>query len=171
MPRPVLVLATAACVLLAACAGRSGGPAPVGSPSSGGWFGSGLSPALDAQRNRLREVLRGTPVAVDATRDHRLRVEVPTRHAFEPNRAAVKPALGAVLDQLATGFRPHAATTELRIAAPADDKASARVVQERAASVRDYLIGHGVPASRIVGLDRADGAGLEIVVSDRPAGK
>ena len=43
--------------------------------------------------------------------------------------------------------------------------------ERRAASVRDYLVGRGVPISRIVGLGRAEGAGLELLVSDRPAGK
>ncbi|WP_428421405.1 hypothetical protein [Methylibium sp.] len=158
---------------LAGCAGRPGAPGTPGSggPSFGGLFGSGLSPALEAQRVRLKEALKGTPVVIDSTGDHRLRVEVPTKHAFDPQRTAVKPALAAVLDQFATGFKPHAATTELQIGAAADDKASGRIVQDRAASVRDYLVGRGVPISRIVGLGRAEGAGLELVVNDRPAGK
>lgn len=158
---------------LAGCASRPGTPGTPtsGGPSFGGLFGSGLSPALEAQRVRLREALKGTPVVVDSTGDHRLRVEVPTKHAFDPQRTAVKPALAAVLDQFATGFRPHAATTELQVGAPGDDKASGRIVQDRAASVRDYLVGRGVPISRIVGLGRAEGAGLELLVSDRPAGK
>lgn len=158
---------------LAGCASRPGAPGTPGSGSSGfgGLFGSGLSPALEAQRVRLKDALKGTPVVVDSTGDHRLRVEVPTKHAFDPQRTAVKPALAAVLDQFATGFKPHAATTELQIGAPADDKVSGRIVQDRAASVRDYLVGRGVPISRIVGLGRAEGAGLELLVSDRPAGK
>lgn len=160
-------------LVLTGCASRSGAPGPSSGtgPSFGGLFGSGLSPALEAQRVRLREALKGTPVVVDSTGDHRLRIEVPTKHAFDPQRTAVKPALAAVLDQFATGFKPHAAVTELQVGAPADDKASGRIVQDRAASVRDYLVGRGVPISRIVGLGRAEGAGLELLVSDRPAGR
>lgn len=170
-----------AAALLEGCAGvpRGGGqvPAPAGSggkaqaPSSGsifgGLFGSGLSPALEAQRTRLAEALKGTPVVVEATGDKRLRVEVPLKFAFDPGRSAVKPPLGAVLDQLAAGYKPHAASTELRIAAPADDKAGPQLTSERAASVRDYLVGHGVPLARIVGLDKADDGRVEIAVSDR----
>ena len=162
----VLVLALAGCAAPRPSTGP--GPAPGTRPALGDLFGSGLSPALEAQRTRLRQALEGTPVRVEATDDHRLRVEVPTRHAFEPGRAAVKPALAAVLDQFAIGFKPQAATTELRIAAPADDQASARLVQERALSTRDYLIGRGVPISRIAGIGRAEGGGLEILVADRP---
>jgi len=173
--------ALAAAALLAACAaqapapGPSPGagqpPAPAAPPSLGGLFGSGLSPALESQRTRLEQALKGTPVRVEATDDRRLRVEVPTKHAFDPGRAAVKPALAAVLDQLAIGFRPQAATTELRIGAPADDQAPERVVQERGQSTRDYLIGRGVPISRIAGVGRAPNSGLEIVIVDRPVNK
>lgn len=153
---------------LAGCATDPGG-GPDGKPAIGGLFGSGLSPALESQRTRLKKALSGTPVLVEATEDKRLRVEVPTKFSFDPGRAAVKPALAAVLDQLAIGFKPQAATTELRVAVPADDTTSARVVQERGASTRDYLVGRGVPVSRIVGVGRNEVGGLEIVVSDRPA--
>ena len=151
---------------------RSPGAAPASSGSFfGNLFGSGLSPALEAQRDRLKQALSGTPVVIDTTDDHRLRVTVPTRHAFDPGRAAVKPALGAVLEQVAIGFKPYAATTELRIAAPGDDKAPARLVQERAAAVRDELIARGVPASRITEPGPASAAGLELLLSDRPLNK
>ena len=174
---------TIAAALLAGCAGgpRGGGaapsPAPAGggaAPSSsgsifGGLFGSGLSPALEAQRSRLADTLKGTPVVVEATSDKRLRVEVPLKFAFDPGRSAVKPPLGAVLDQLAGGYKPHANSTELRIAAPADEKAGPQLTNERAASVRDYLVGRGVPLARIVGLNKADNGVLEIALSDRAA--
>lgn len=175
-----LSLTLAAAISLSACTTQRTGPGgsrPPGagqSPSGGlfgNLFGSGLSPSLEPQRERLKQALDGTPVVIEATGDHRLRVTVPTRNSFEPGRATVKPALGAVLEQLAVGFRPYAATTELRIGAPADDKASDRLIQERAASVRDELITRGVPASRIVDLGRSPTPGLEIVLSDRPLNK
>lgn len=161
---------------LAACATRPGtAPAAGADPAPpslfDGLFGSGLSPALESQRTRLQGVLRGTPVVVEATGDKRLRVEVPVRHAFDPGRSAVKPALAAVLDQLAAGFKPHAAVTELRIAAPADEKAAPQLVIDRGASARDYLVARGVPISRIVGIERAGSAGLEILVNDRPVNR
>lgn len=161
---PALAALAAAALLMSACAT---GPEGASAPPFGSVFGPDLSPALEAQRARLAEALRGTPVVVEATGDQRLRVEVPTRHSFEPGRAAVKPALGAVLDQFAIGFKPFAATTELRIGAPSDDKAADRVVRARGASTRDYLLSRGVPASRIPEVGRSAGAGLEIVVSDR----
>lgn len=147
-------------VLLAGCASGSGG--------FGGLFGTRLSPALEAQRARLSDALRGTPVLIEASGDRRLHVVVPTRHAFEPGHASVKPALAAVLDQFAIGFKPYAATTELRIGAPAQDHASAGLVRERAGNARTYLISRGVPASRIVAVGPTKASGLELWVSDRP---
>ncbi|MBA3591091.1 hypothetical protein [Methylibium sp.] len=168
---PKLTLcAVAFMATLAGCATDPAGRPDV-VPSLGGLFGSGLSPALESQRSRLKNALSGTPVVIEATEDQRLRVEVPARFSFDPGRAAVKPALAAVLDQLAVGFKPQAATTELRVGVPAGDDASPRLVQERGASTRDYLIGRGVPVSRIVGVGQAVGGVLEIVVSDRPTAR
>ena len=168
---PAMLAMLAGCASGPARAPGSTSGAPSSMPSLGGLFGSGLSPALEAQRARLVDSLKGTPVAVETTADKRLRIEVPMKFAFDPGRAVVKPPLAAVLEQLAVGFKPHAATTELRIAAPSDEKASAQLVQERAASVRDYLVGRGVPLSRIAGLGRAGNDGLEIALSDRPLNK
>ncbi|HSV70406.1 MAG TPA: hypothetical protein VLI72_09855 [Methylibium sp.] len=164
-------------IAVAAVAGCSTPPA--GAPASrapagglfGNLFGSGLSPALEAQRARLKQALEGTPVVVEATGDRRLRVSVPARHAFEPGRTVVKPALAAVLDQFAIGFKPYAATTELRVGAPDDPTPSSRLVRDRAASARDYLVTRGVPLSRIVDAGGSGTAGLELLVSDRPPSK
>lgn len=163
----------AVAALVAGCASTPPGatpsrPAPPAGGLFGGLFGGGLSPALEAQRTRLKQALDGTPVVIEATGDRRLRIEVPTRHAFEPGRSAVKPALAAVLDQFAIGFRPYAATTELRVGAPDNDKATAKLVRERAASARDYLASRGVPVSRIVEAGATAAPGLELLVSDRP---
>lgn len=168
-PMPRRFFAAGLALALAGCAApKASRP---GESGGGGifsdWFGSGLSPALEAQRNRLADALRGTPVVVEATRAHRLRVEVPVRHAFEPGRAAVKPALGAVLDQLAIGFRPYAATTDLRIFAPSDE--GDRLWRARGASVREHLLAKGVPASRIAEIARSASADFELLLSDRPA--
>lgn len=162
---------------------RPGAPAPgIGFPpapvseapvaaSAGGLFGSGLSEALEPQRVRLRDLLKGTPVAVDATPQRQVRIAIPLKNAFDPGRSAVKPALAAVLDQLATGFKPYAASAELRVAAPDDAKGNGRLARERGASVRDYLVARGVPISRVVGLSQAEQEGLDVLISDRPMNK
>jgi hypothetical protein len=150
-------------------------PAPISqapvAPGAGGLFGSGLSPALEPQRVRLRDLLKGTPVAVDATPQRQVRIAIPLKNAFDPGRSAVKPALAAVLDQLATGFKPHAASAELRIATPDDAKGTGRLARERGASVRDYLVARGVPLSRVAGVSQAEQEAVDVLISDRPTGK
>lgn len=173
----LIVLAVAA---LAGCASGPG-PAPGAAlppvseapvaAGAGGLFGSGLSDALEPQRVRLAQLLRGTPVQVEATGERALKVSVPLKNSFEPGRAAVRPALAAVLDHLATGFKPYAATAELRIAAPDDAKGTGRLAKERGASARDYLVAKGVPVSRIVGVAASEHEALDVTISDRPLNK
>lgn len=182
-PRAALAAITglAALALLVGCAGSPHSPATSGpatpvseapvAPGAGGLFGSGLSEALEPQRIRLQGVLKGTPVAVEPTPQRQLRVTVPLRNSFEPGRSAVRPALAAVLDQLAVGFKPYAATAELHIAAPDDAKGSGRLAKERGASVRDYLVARGVPVSRVAGMTQADQEAVDVLISDRPLNK
>ncbi|HEU4460363.1 MAG TPA: hypothetical protein VFR90_14680 [Methylibium sp.] len=178
MLTPARATLVACAVLVAACATpTASGPgappvseAPVAA-GAGGLFGSGLSEALEPQRARLAQLLRGTPVAVEATAERALRIAVPLKNSFEPGRSAVRPALAAVLDQVATGFKPYAATSELRIATPDDPNArvAGRLPKERSASVRDYLVARGVPVSRMPVLAATSGdAGVELLVVDRP---
>jgi len=178
-----LALIAATALLLGACATSNGtrtgaptpgGPAPsTGSSSSspfGSLFGSGLSPALEAQRTRLKEALGGTPVVIEATGDKTLRVEVPLKFSFDAGRATVKPALAAALEQVAIGFKPYAATTDVRIGAPSDENSPAALGDQRAAAVKQALVAKGMVASRIVGAARGTAFGVEIVLSDRPVG-
>ena len=147
---------------LTACGTRSGG---------GPLFGSGLPPALEAQRKQLQDSFAGTPVTVEAMDGARLRVQVPLKNSFDPGRFPVKPALAKVMEKLAPGMSANASAV-LRVRQPADDKASASLMRERAASLRDMLIGLGVPAARLqVSSDAADGAATEFVVTDGSAVK
>jgi len=175
---------TLALIALLALAGCATGPSSTTNPgiappvsdappaaSAGGLFGSGLSDALEPQRARLAASLKGTPVVVEATPERALRVSVPLKNSFEPGRSAVRPALAAVLDQIATGFKPYAATAEVRIATPDDaqPKVAGRLTKERSASVRDYLVGRGVPISRIAALGAVTaGDTVEVLIADRP---
>jgi len=125
-------------------------------------------PTLTSEQSRLKDALRGTPVVVDTMADGRMRVEVPLQYSFDAGRGAVKPPLAAVLDRIAAGLR--LANFDVRIGAPADPKgSSAALVQDRAASVRDYLVARGVRLARIVSLGKAGGEFVEVLVSERAA--
>lgn len=126
-------------ILLGACASPStrfsaSAPAP--------------KPTLAQERQRLAELFDGTPVVLAIDRDGSLRAEVPLRFCFEPARAVVKPPLAALLDRLAGSRATQGATWS--VAAPGDPTSKGTALAaERAASVRDYLVGHGADALRV----------------------
>lgn len=157
--RALLCLLAAAA--LAGCAAVSPLPERPGSDTT-----PAAPPTLESEQRRLREALRGTPVLVETTPDGRLRVEVPLEFSFDRGRSAVKKPLAAVLDRMAPGLRQ--AAFDIRIAAPADAKNNSQLlVQDRAASVRDYLVARGVTATRFVGLGKATGEFVEVSLSER----
>lgn len=166
----LLLLAT---VLVVGCAtpGPATAPAASAPVATAPRAVSGLSPALEAQRLRLVEVLAGTPVVVAPTETRQLRVQIPLKFAFEPASTTLKPPLAAVLDQVMTGYKPQTLLSEMRIYAPADGAGTSALAQSRARSVRDHLVARGLPAGRVVGLGQANGANVEIVISDRVAAR
>ncbi len=126
-------------VLLGACAGPS-------TRSTGS--AQAPKPTLAQERERLAGLFDGTPVVLALDRDGSLRAEVPLRFCFEPARAVVKPPLAALLDRLAGSRATQGATWS--VAAPGDPTSKGTALAaERAASVRDYLVGHGADALRV----------------------
>jgi len=147
-----LVLFVAA--LIAGCAGAPRQP-------------SQAEPAtIASEERRLRDVLAGTPVETSIAPDGRLRIQVPLEFSFDAGRSAVKKPLAAVLDRVAVGLLT--APFEIAIAAPADREQGGNLLaQDRAASVRDYLIARGVTAWRFGALSRARGAFVELLVAEK----
>jgi len=70
-----------------------------------------------------------------------------------------------VLDRVARSQRTQ--KTKLRVAAPTDAKsANPQLARERAASTRDYLVAHGVKATRFAALTPASDGNVEIIVAE-----
>ena len=110
----------------------------------------------------MADLFEGTPVVLALDRDGSLRAEVPLRFCFDPARAVVKPPLAALLERLARS--PATRGGAWSVMAPGDPGAKGVVLAgERAASVRDYLVGHGADAARVTALDPR-GSGLQISV-------
>ena len=138
--RCVAVLAVV--MQLVACAGLPGA-------SSAGQV---PRPTLAQERQRLAALFEGTPVVLASDRDGSLRAEVPLRYCFDPARAVVKPPLVALLERLA--HSPATRGGMWSVAAPGDPGSKGTALAgERAASVRDYLVGHGADAARVAALD------------------
>jgi outer membrane protein OmpA-like peptidoglycan-associated protein len=154
--------------LVAGC-GSVSGPVPAASAAPGVAASSpGLARVtLASEQVRLAELFRGTPVVIAMQSDGGLRVAVPLQFSFDPASAVVKPPLGAVLDRLARS--QHNETTRLRLKAGSDaGAADPALARGRAESTRDYLVAHGIAASRIT-LAGAAKEGVEIVVAEAPA--
>ena len=127
-------------VLVTACA------SPPPRSSSGA---SSPPPTLAQERQRLADLFDGTPVTLAIDRDGSLRAEVPLRFCFDPARAVVKPPLAALLDRLAAS--PATRGGAWSVAAPGDPTSKdTALATQRAASVRDYLVGRGAQASKVV---------------------
>lgn len=124
------------------------------------------SPLVTEQR-WLAEWFRGTPVVIALTDTQTLGVDVPLQNCFNAGSSSVKPALAAVLDQVATSLRRQPAM-RVAIAAPADASGSARLAASRAQKVREHLVSRGVAATRLTGSGTAPPGGavqLRIVLA------
>ena len=121
---------------------------------------------IESEQQRLARYFDGTPVVFEMEGEGRMRIAVPLRHSFDTGRAAVKPALGAVLEKLAQSQRLQA--TRFAITAPTDKPSGRLLANDRAASTRDYLISQGIAAVRFTSVAGDVGAdAVEIRVSER----
>ncbi len=105
-------------------------------------------PTLAQERQRLAMLFDGTPVVLAIDHDGRLRAEVPLKFCFNPSRAMVKPPLGALLERLAGSPATRGGAWTVAATGDSTSKGTA-LATERAASVRDYLVGHGAQASNV----------------------
>ena len=141
--------------LVAGCAGIGGGPGRPAGPAAA---------SLSQQRWQLEQDLAGTPVEV-ASAEGGYRVSVPLKYSFDRQRSAVKPPLAAVLDRVARVVRSGEGV-RLRVSAPPDRPGADLLAQDRAASVRDYLVARGVPRARFAEPGPATpGGGVEVLVA------
>ncbi|HEY4066048.1 MAG TPA: hypothetical protein VGM74_04070 [Burkholderiaceae bacterium] len=149
-----LLAATAVLASLAGCHTLPTSPAPVATAPA-----AAANPAtraaqvhadLAAEKQRLSDLFRGTPVVFALAADGSLRAEVPLAFSFDPGRSGVKPPLAAVLDRVAAGQLRE--PTKIWIAAPPDDAAAkgSPLATERANSVRAYLIAKGLDGARVM---------------------
>jgi len=91
------------------------------------------------------------PVLVALTKE---RIEIKESVFFETGKAAIKAESHGLLDQVAALLEAHAEVQRVRIEGHTDSRGSAeanlRLSQERAAAVREYLLGRGVAPKRLV---------------------
>lgn len=137
------------------------------------------SPTMADTSRRLEAALRGSGMAVSQTTDQRLWLSLPVDAAFDKGRSAVKPAAAASLDQVALALRTNTRALVQIVGDPdtlVASPAGTALALDRAASARDWIVGRGVVASRIVVASRnaksnppADAPRLDILVGERGA--
>jgi outer membrane protein OmpA-like peptidoglycan-associated protein len=161
-----LLSTLALAALLAGCATSSKLPPVQQAPGSAP---AGSTPApvtalsLPAEQKRLADLFRGTPVVFEMTPEGSLRVEVPLKYSFDKGKSVVKPPLAKVLDYVVPSAK--ASGMKARVTAPGDNGNATLLAQDRAASVRDYLVGKGVPVTHFAGVGPAHGGdSVEVVV-------
>lgn len=145
----------AGAVIGAATGGNTGRGAVVGG-AVGAIAGNLWSKRMEDKREALARASAGTGIEVQRTDDNRLRVNVPSDFSFDVGRADIKPAMRPVLDEMARNLD---AGVRLWVVGHTDSTGSESINQplsvERAQAVRSYLVGRGVPSTRI----QVDGRG------------
>jgi len=123
------------------------------------------SQKMEEQKRSMEQATSGTGVAVTQTTDNQLKLEVPSDVSFDVGRADIKPNFRPILDKFAQGLVAHPATT-VRIVGHTDSSGTDAINNplsvNRAASVRDYVVGRGVDTQRIA----IDGRGSHEPIAD-----
>lgn len=133
--------------------GRSGAATGAAIGAVGGAIAGNLwSKRMEDKKRAMEQSTQGTGVDVTRTADNQLKVNVPSDISFDTGRAAIKPELRNVLDSFANGLQ-NDPTMRVRIVGHTDSTGSDAINNplsvDRANSVRDYLAGRGILASRI----------------------
>ena len=190
-PSP-LVAACAAAVALGGCASSSYNPNPTRDTAIGAAAGAAVGAAahgsnrthgalagaavgalgsyiwsshMAKQKQQMEAATRGTGVQVTQTPDNQLKLEVPSDISFATNSAQLAPGLSPVLDRFAQTLAENPRTT-VRIVGHTDNTGSDAINDplsvNRASSVRNHLVSHGVAAGRI----SIDGRGSREAIAD-----
>jgi len=130
----------------------------------GATIGGLIGHQMDQQEAELRRQMAGTGVNVYREGDT-IRLQAPDNITFDVNRSDVKPQFRPVLDQLAQSIQQYPGTV-VQVEGHTDSTGSATYNQtlseNRANSVRNYLVQRGVDGQRIY----AVGYGLTRPIAD-----
>jgi len=155
--------------------GAAGG-AVAGLLIEGGWQGALIGAGIgalaggavgnyqDKQEKKLRQQMAGTGVEVVRKGDN-ITLDMPGNVTFAFDSAALNPQFNSVLDKVAQTLVEYDQTV-IQIAGHTDSTGShaynMKLSEQRAASVKNYLAGHGVPGQRM----HTIGAGPDHPIAD-----
>ena len=124
-------------------------PPPTQPPASVPTQRAAVPAQLSAERLWLSNWFKGTPVRIRQIGGSAITIDVPREFCFEPGKAAVKPALGAVLDKMTQSLSRLPLANVTLIAAPADASGPPALALQRAAQVQQHLRAAGVRPERL----------------------
>lgn len=117
----------------------------------GAAIGAGIGNYMDKQEAELRQSLQGTGVEV-SRQGEQIVLNMPDNITFDTGSSEVKPTSFSVLNNLANTLVKYQ-DTRINVAGHTDsigsDQANLRLSQQRAYSVRNYMIDRGVAAQRM----------------------
>ncbi len=119
---------------------------------AGAIAGNIWSKRMQAQKQEMETATAGTGVQVSQTADNRLKLDIPSDISFDTDRADINPNFRPVLDNFASSLVKNPVTTVTIIGhtdSTGSDAINNPLSVNRAASVRDYLVGRGVASNRI----------------------
>jgi len=155
---PVLALALMA---LGGCASMGGhSSAPSTSPSTtvtpalpaGSVIGGNLwSPRMEERRLAVVQASGGTGIGVVRTADNQLKLTLPTDAAFDLGRSELKPSVRPALDEASRDLDEQVRITIVgHTDSSAGDAVNGPLSLDRAETVREYLVHHGVRRGRLL---------------------
>ena len=181
--RSLLVVASAAAMLMAGCAdmqlsetqkgtaigagvGALAGAA-IGRDTKGAVIGAGVgalggyvwSKHMQDKKLAMERATMGSGVQVSQTADNQLKLNIPSDISFDTGRADIKPNLRPILDQFASGLSGQP-NTEVRIIGHTDSQGTDAVndplSMQRAQAAKQYLAARGVDPNRIAVAGRGE---------------
>lgn len=158
-------------VVGSATGGKAGTGALIGG-ALGAVAGNIWSHRMEEKKRALEQATQGTGMEVSRTADNQIKLTVPADVSFDVGSADIKPELRQVLDQFAQGLQSQP-SARVRIVGHADasgsDQTNNQLSEQRAMSVRNYLIDRGVGSSRIDTVGR--GSSEPIASNDTAQGR
>jgi len=144
--------AVAGAVLGAAASSKSDrGRGAITGAVLGAAVGGGVGHYMDKQEKELREKLKDSGVQVDRQGDN-LNLIMPGNITFAVNKSDIRPDFYSVLNSVAQALREYDQTT-VRISGYTDSTGALslnqRLSEDRANSVRTYLLAQGIASGRI----------------------
>lgn len=118
---------------------------------AGAAIGGGVGYYMDRQEEALRQQLRGTGVQVRREGDN-IRLIMPGNITFDLGQSNIRPTFHDVLNSVAKVLKEFD-QTRIIVSGHTDSTGSVQLNQtlseQRAGSVKSYLVGRGIPAGRI----------------------